>query len=76
MPIQENKDHAVRGLSSVEKFADRNDIARTRAFEEIKHGRLRAVKVGRLTRITPEDEAAWRAALPARPAQPRNQSAA
>ena len=41
---------AVRGMSPVEEVAERNRVPRTRIFEEIRHGRLRAVKVGRLTK--------------------------
>jgi hypothetical protein len=55
-------------MSAVEEVAARNRIPRTRIFEEIRYGRLVAVKIGRLTRIRREDEATWRATLPIRQA--------
>jgi excisionase family DNA binding protein len=53
---------------SIQQFCGRYSIGRTKAYEEIAAGRLRAVKVGRRTLI-PEDSAeAWLAALTGMPA--------
>ena len=40
------------------------NIGRTKAYQEIAAGRLRAVKVGRRTLITHDAAEAWLAALP------------
>jgi excisionase family DNA binding protein len=49
---------------SISEFCARYSIGRTRAYEEIAAGRLRAVKAGQRTLI-PEDSAeAWLEALP------------
>jgi excisionase family DNA binding protein len=53
-------------MSSPEEVAVRNRRSRTYIYEEIRAGRLIAVKAGRCTRIRREDEDAWRAALPVR----------
>jgi excisionase family DNA binding protein len=57
-----------QAMSRVEDVAARNRVPRSRIFEEIRYGRLVAVKVGRLTRIRREDEDTWRATLPIRQA--------
>jgi hypothetical protein len=44
---------------SPEEVAYRNNVGRTFIFGEIKAKRLHARKLGRLTRITLEEEAAW-----------------
>ena len=49
----------------INKFCQRNDVGRTTVYEEIKNGRLRAVKCGTRTLITKEAEDSWRASLPA-----------
>jgi excisionase family DNA binding protein len=53
-----------KAASSISTFCERHDIGRSTVYEEIKKGRLRAVKVGRRTLITDEDERAWLASLP------------
>jgi excisionase family DNA binding protein len=53
-----------RTAFSITTFCERNDVGRSTVYEEIKSGRLRAVKVGRRTLIREEDERAWLAALP------------
>jgi hypothetical protein len=49
---------------SVETFADAHEIGRSKVFDEIKAGRLKARKVSNRTIITTEDAADWRANLP------------
>ena len=53
-----------RDAYSIPEFAQRNGIGRSTVYEEIKSGRLRALKVGNRTIITDEHGAEWRAALP------------
>ena len=61
----------VRRALSINEFCDRYSTGRTRAYEEIAAGRLRAVKAGRRTLI-PEDSAeAWLAALPDSKGEPK-----
>lgn len=47
-------------MLSVLEFSKRNGIGRSKVYEEIKSGRLKAVKVGRRTLILPEAEQEWR----------------
>ena len=54
----------ARRAFSIREFCDRYSIGRTRAYEEIAAGRLRAVKVGRRTLIPKDSAEAWLAALP------------
>jgi excisionase family DNA binding protein len=49
----------------IEEFCDRYGLGRTRAYEEIKSGRLPARKVGRRTLITHDDAEDWLRRLPA-----------
>jgi hypothetical protein len=49
---------------SIESFADAHEIGRSKVFDEIKSGRLKARKVDNRTIILAEDAASWRAALP------------
>jgi excisionase family DNA binding protein len=60
----------IEPMQTVEEFASWANIGRTTAFEEIKTGRLRAVKIGRCTRITPEARRDWRDRLPQALARP------
>ena len=48
---------------SIDQFCERWEIGRTKVYEEIRAGRLRVMKIGKLTRITPEAEAAWQSQL-------------
>ena len=50
---------------SLQAFCDRYDIGRTKAYEEIKSGRLKARKAGRRTVITADDAELWLNRLPA-----------
>jgi excisionase family DNA binding protein len=49
---------------SIDEFCDRYRIGRTTAYEEIKTGRLKAVKVGRRTLVTATAAENWLRALP------------
>ena len=49
---------------SIQDFCERYDIGRTKAYEEINAGRLRARKAGRRTIITADDAEDWRLAEP------------
>ncbi len=51
-------------MLSIDEFSGRNGICRSKVYEEIKVGRLIAVKVGRRTLITLEAERTWRESLP------------
>ena len=53
------------GMSSIDEFCRRNQIGRSTTYCEIASGRLAAVKIGRLTRITNDAELEWRRSLPA-----------
>jgi excisionase family DNA binding protein len=59
---------AQRALS-VEEFCRRYSIGRTKAYQELGAGRLRARKVGKRTLITEDDAEAWLSRLPALEAQ-------
>ena len=49
---------------SIDEFCQRYGVGRTSAYEEIKQGRLRGLKVGRRTIITEDDAEAWLRRLP------------
>ena len=53
-----------RGAMSVDAFARWAGIGRTTAWNEIRLGRLRAVKVSARTLITFEDAQTWLSSLP------------
>ncbi len=44
----------------IPKFCEAHDIGRSTAYEEIRAGRLRIMKVGKLTRISVEAAETWR----------------
>jgi excisionase family DNA binding protein len=46
------------------QFCRRYGVGRTKAYEEIKRGRLRARKIGRRTVIAVDDAEAWLQRLP------------
>jgi excisionase family DNA binding protein len=50
---------------SIEDFCDRYGIGRTTVYEEIRSGRLKAVKVGRRTLVPEEAGKDWLRSLPA-----------
>jgi hypothetical protein len=51
-------------------FCQRYGVGRTRAYEEIRLGRLRVRKCGRKTLITEDDAEDWLGSLPSVPAGP------
>lgn len=51
---------------SIDRFCRRYDIGRSKAYEEIRAGRLKIRKVGTRTLIAHDDATAWFDALPQR----------
>jgi excisionase family DNA binding protein len=49
---------------SIEEFCRRYGLGRTKVYEEIKLGRLRARKIGRRTIVTQDDAENWLQHLP------------
>ena len=49
---------------SIEQFCQRYGVGRTKAYEEIKLGRLKARKIGRRTVILEDDAKVWLRRLP------------
>jgi hypothetical protein len=56
--------HPFGGMSPLNNFCRRNHVGRSFVYEQIRDGKLIAVKVGARTYITYEAEHAWRSALP------------
>ena len=50
---------------SIAQFCDRYGVGRTKAYEELKCGRLRGRKIGTRTIITEDDAEDWLRHLPA-----------
>ena len=50
---------------SLAQFCERYGLGRTKAYEELKRGRLRGRKIGRRTIITEDDAEDWLRHLPA-----------
>jgi excisionase family DNA binding protein len=65
-----------RRALSIREFCDRYSIGRTRAYDEIASGRLRAVKAGRRTLIADDAAEAWLAALPDSKSEPKERKRA
>jgi excisionase family DNA binding protein len=55
---------SLGGMSPLNTICARNGIGRSFCYEQIKAGRLVAVKVGSKTYIKHEDEQAWLQSLP------------
>jgi excisionase family DNA binding protein len=55
----------LRGAMTIVEFCARYSVGKTLAYEEIKRGRLSAVKCGGRTLIRARDAEAWLARLPA-----------
>ena len=51
-----------RAAFDIPKFCVAHDVGRSTVYEEIRSGRLRIMKIGKLTRITTEAAAEWRRA--------------
>jgi Helix-turn-helix domain len=62
---RERQRRAWQRAMSVQAFCERYDIGRTKAYEEINAGRLKARKAGRRTIITSDDAEDWLSRLPA-----------
>jgi hypothetical protein len=56
--------HPFGGMSTINDFCRRNSVGRSSVYEQIRLGRLHAVKAGSKTCITFEEELRWRNALP------------
>ena len=54
-----------RGALSINRFCNRYSVGRTFTYNEIKIGKLRAVKCGNRTLILERDAEAWALSLPA-----------
>jgi excisionase family DNA binding protein len=54
----------LRGALSVDAFCKLYGLGRTCAYEQIKDGRLRAVKCGNRTLVLRRDAEAWARSLP------------
>ncbi len=54
-----------KGMRSFRKWCDDNDFGYTTGYKKINSGEVKAVKVGKLTYITDEEDARWRQSLPA-----------
>jgi excisionase family DNA binding protein len=61
---------------TLKDFCDAYRLCREKAYQEIRAGRLRAVKVGRKTLILRADAEVWAAALPELRAGGREQASA
>ena len=60
----ERQRRAWQRAMSLHDFCERYDIGRTKAYEEINSGRLKARKAGRRTIITADDAEEWLSRLP------------
>jgi excisionase family DNA binding protein len=67
MKILERKLHgsARQRAMSIAEFCERYGPGRTKAYEELKSGRLRGLKIGKRTVITEDDAEEWLRHLPA-----------
>ena len=64
-PSDHERDRRARQRAmSVSEFAERYGISRSKTYEEIGAGRLRALKVGKRTLITEDDAEIWLRRLP------------
>jgi excisionase family DNA binding protein len=53
-----------RTASKINEVCKRNQVCRDFLYAEIRAGRLKATKFGRVTRIFSDDEEAWQNSLP------------
>ena len=63
----EKQRRARQGAMSLARFSEDYAIGRTKAYEELRSGRLRARKIGKRTIISHDDAEAWLQRLPAMP---------
>jgi hypothetical protein len=61
---RERQSSSQRRGMSIEDFSERYGPGRTKTFEEIRAGRLRAKKIGRRTIIAEDDAEEWLRQLP------------
>jgi hypothetical protein len=64
MAAVEQQRHELKRAMSLSEFCNAYGIGRTRAYEELKAGRLRARKAGRRTIISENDAEDWLRRLP------------
>jgi excisionase family DNA binding protein len=60
----ERQPRRQRTASTINEVCERNRVCRDFIYGEIRAGRLRATKFGRVTRIFSDDEEAWQNSLP------------
>jgi excisionase family DNA binding protein len=60
----EQQRRARQRAMSIAEFSDRYGPSRTKIYQEIKAGRLRALKCGKRTLVTEDDAEKWLRALP------------
>ena len=63
----EGQRQARQRAMSIARFSEDYAIGRTKAYEELKSGRLRGRKIGKRTIISQDDADAWLRQLPALP---------
>jgi excisionase family DNA binding protein len=61
---RERPSRARQRAMSIDDFAERYGPGRTKTYEEIRSGRLRARKIGTRTIITEDDAEEWLSRLP------------
>jgi excisionase family DNA binding protein len=62
--IVEQRRRALQRAMSIAEFCERYGPGRTKTYEELKSGRLRARKIGKRTIITEDDAEDWLQRLP------------
>ncbi len=65
-PTTPSSSEAPRRNISIKQFSASYGVGVTSAYKLIATGQLKAVKIGKLTRIRVEDAEAWNAQLPVR----------
>ena len=63
----EERRRARQRAMSIARFSEEYAIGRTKAYEELKSGRLRGRKIGKRTIISQDDAEAWLQRLPTLP---------
>ena len=61
---RKQQQYAYQRAMSIPQFCERYDLCRTKAYEEINSGRLRARKIGTRTIVAVEDAEDWLDRLP------------
>ena len=64
MTMVEQQRRALQRAMSIAEFCERYGPGRTKTYEELKSGRLRARKIGKRTVITEDDAEDWLLRLP------------